>query len=80
MEPNSLIGTATSPDTRLSTLIEKARSSREGESYLRALDRTRADRVFADIAAAVERGLRSLDPSSADAAVLEEIDNALKWR
>ncbi|MEO8686614.1 MAG: hypothetical protein ABI611_00155 [Solirubrobacteraceae bacterium] len=61
-------------------MIDEARSSRDSESYLRQRDHAKANRLFSDIAAAVERGLRTLDPGSADAAVLEEVDNALKSR
>ena len=74
MAPKSLM------DTRLSTLIEKARSSREAEPLPEQGDSVRADAVFSDIAGAIERGLRTLDPRSQEVALLERLRDELRSR
>ena len=76
--PNSLTDTAQSADTRLSTSIERARASRDAESYLEQRDRACADRVFSDIARAIDRGLTTLDPRSPDVALLERLRDELR--
>lgn len=80
MEPQSLADTGEKTDTRLSTLIAKARMSPGSESYRDERDRAQADRVFSDIASAIERGQRSLDPRSADARVLQHLLDGLRGR
>jgi hypothetical protein len=80
MEPNSLTEAEAPPDRRLSTLIDQARCSRDAASSVREPGRAEADRVFSDIAAAVERGLRTLDPGSADAGFLDRLRDTLKRR
>ena len=44
------------------------------------LDRAQADRVFSDIADAIERGQRILDPRSADARLLQRLLDGLRDR
>jgi hypothetical protein len=78
LAPQSQAATGDKPDTRLSTVIAKARMSPESESYLDELDRARADRVFSDIASAIERGQRILDPRSADARLLQRLLDDLR--
>ena len=80
MVPNSLREISRAADTRLSTLIDKARFSRDTDSYLKEHDRARADRVFAEISSAVERGLKTVDPRSPDVEVLERLRSELKSR
>ena len=67
-------------DTRLSTLIDEARSSRDRTGYQQRRARARVDREFSHISDAIERGLRTVDPSSADAAVLERLRDAVRSR
>ena len=78
--PKSLTDIGRSADMRLSTLIDKARFSRDAESYLEERDRNRADRVFLEISSAVERGLTTLDPRSPDVAVLKRLRSELRSR
>ena len=74
MAPKSLM------DTRLSTLIEKARSSRDAEPLPEQSDSVRANAVFSDVVGAIERGLRTLDPRSREAALLERLRDELRSR
>ena len=78
MEPSSLTGADTSQDRRLSTLIDEARLAGTFASSIKERERAHADRVFSDISAAVERGLRTLDPRSPEAGVLERLRDGLK--
>jgi len=80
MEPSSLTEADTSQDRRLSTLIEEARLAGASATSVEQRERAHADRVFSDISAAVERGLRKLDPRSPEAGVLERLRDGLKWR
>ena len=80
MVPKSLTDISRSADTRLSTLIDKARFSRDAETYLEQRDRDRADRVFSEISRAVDRGLKTLDPRSPDVAVLKRLRRELRSR
>ena len=70
---------ADQPGTRLHTLIDEARS-RDRKSYQERRDRALADRAFSHIADAIERGLRTIDPRSADAAVLERLRDTVRRR
>ena len=79
MEPSSLTEADTSQDRRLSSLIEEARLAGTSATSVER-ERARADRVLSDISAAVERGLRKLDPRSPEAGVLERLRDGLKWR
>ena len=67
-------------DQRLSALIARARTSGDVESYLEARERVQAERVFAEIGGAIERGLRTLDASAPDARLLERLRLALSAR
>ena len=67
-------------DTRLSTLIEKARFSRDAEPFPEQRDRARANAVFSDIDNAIDRGLRTLDPRSREVALLERLRDELRSR
>jgi len=78
MVPKSLSDAPEPADTRLSTLIDRARFARDPGAYSDQRERARADRVFADIAAAIERGERILDPKSPDAFVLKRLRSALR--
>jgi len=84
--PKSPTDNGRSADTKLSTLIEKARFAREAESSpdqsdrLDQSDRARADPVFSEIAAAIDRGLKTLDSRSRDMAVLERLRRELRSR
>jgi hypothetical protein len=78
--PKSLTDDGRPPDTRLSTLIDQARLSTGAEASLEQRNRARADPVFSTIAGAIERGLRTLDPRSSDAAVLERLRDELRSR
>ena len=60
-------------------LIDEARS-RDPKSYLEWRDRALADRAFSRVADAIERGLRTIDPRSADAVVLERLRDAVRRR
>jgi len=80
MVPKSLSDPPEPADTRLSTLIDQASFARDPEAYSEQRDRARAARVFADIAAAIERGERTLDPQSPDAFVLKRLRNVLRSR
>ena len=71
---------ADQPDTRLSTLIDEARQARDRRDYAKRRDRARAEREFSHIADAIERGLRAVDPRSADAAVLQRLRDAVRNR
>ena len=71
---------ADQPDTRLNTLIDEARRARGRMSSREQLDRALADREFSHIADAIEHGLRTVDPRSADAEVLERLRDALRDR
>jgi hypothetical protein len=65
--------------TRLHTLIDEARC-RDSKSYLEWRDRALADRAFSHIAEAIERGLRTIDPRSTDAAVLQRLHDTVRRR
>lgn len=68
------------PGTRLSNLIDAARHSGDRRGYLERRDRALADREFTRIADAIEHGLRTVDPRSEDAAVLERLRDAVRRR
>jgi hypothetical protein len=68
------------PDTRLSTLIDVARNARDRNHYVDRRDRALADRGFSHISTAIEGGLRSVAPGSADAAVLKRLQDAVRQR
>ena len=86
MAPKSPTDHARSADTKLSTLIEQARFTREAEPWpnqsdrLDQSDRARADPVFSEIADAIERGLKTLDSRSRDMAVLKRLRRELRSR
>jgi hypothetical protein len=71
---------ADQPDTRLCSLIAEARRARGQGSSSEQRDRALADREFSQIADAIEHGLRTVDPRSADAAVLERLRDAVRGR
>jgi hypothetical protein len=71
---------AEQPDTRLSTMIDKARRARHRKGYVEWRDRTLAEREFSQIADAIEQGLRTVGPGSADAAVLKRLQDAVRGR
>ena len=80
MAPKSPTDNGQSADTKLSTLIENARFSREAESLPDQSNRARADPVFSEIADAIERGLKTLDSRSRDTAVLKRLRRELRSR
>src|SRR3954453_18152419 len=67
-------------ESRLSTVIARARMSRDPESYLEERTRAHADRVFSELTGAVERALSVVQPRSADARVLKQLRDALHSR
>ena len=67
------------PDTRLRSLIDEART-RDRTSYVERRDRAKADREFSNIADAIEQGLRTVDPRSADAEMLEQLRDDVRRR
>src|SRR3954454_2672486 len=67
-------------ESRLSTVIARARMSRDPESYLAERTRAQADRVFSALPGAFERALSVLQPRSADARFLEQLRDALHSR
>jgi hypothetical protein len=79
MEPTSLTDRRERTDTRLSTWIAKARSWTDAE-YRAQRERAQADRAFADVASAIERGLGSVDARSADAQLLHRLRDAVRGR
>jgi len=68
------------PDTRLSTLIDEARNARDWKHYVDRRDRALVDREFSHISTAIEDGLRTVEPGSADAAVLKRMQDAVRQR
>ena len=86
MAPKSPTDNGRSTDTKLSTLIEEARFSREAEpspdqsDRLDQSDRAHAEPVFSEIADAIERGLKTLDSRSRDMAVLKRLRRELRSR
>jgi hypothetical protein len=79
MEPTSLTDVRERSDTRLSTWIAKARS-RPDAVYRAQRERAEADGAFSDVAGAIERGLGTVDPRSADAQLLNELLDAVRGR
>jgi hypothetical protein len=68
------------PDTRLSTLIDVARNARDRKHYVDRRDRALVNREFSHISTAIEEGLRSVAPGSADATVLKRLQHAVRQR
>jgi hypothetical protein len=68
------------PDTRLSTLIDEARNARDRKHYVDWRDRALVDREFSHISTAIEEGLRTVVPGSADATVLKRLQDAVRQR
>jgi hypothetical protein len=79
MEPTSLTDARSRVDTRLSTWIAKARSWTDTE-YRAQRDRAQSDQAFSDVAGAIERGLRAVDPRSPDAELLNRLRDAVRGR
>jgi hypothetical protein len=67
-------------DTRLSTLIDDARNARDRKHYVDRRDRALVNREFSHISTAIEEGLRSVAPGSADATVLKRLRDAVRQR
>jgi hypothetical protein len=68
------------PGTRLSSLIDAARVSGDRNGYVERRDRALANGAFTRIAAAIEHGLRTVDPRSEDAAILQRMRDAVRRR